>query len=128
MSHQGCFGLEFERDYVSELNLSKLNSPFYSHSFSAYFPKKNLVILLPQCLVNDAPVNTLYAFRDGDWLQTGDADGALRIWDLRKRGSIDAAPDSPTPGQCFSSVANDMLHKPISHICMSPHPGLCHGR
>lgn len=34
---------------------------------------------------NDAMVNTLYASRDGVHVITGDAQGMLKVWDIRSR-------------------------------------------
>ncbi|KAL1927911.1 hypothetical protein VTP01DRAFT_3316 [Rhizomucor pusillus] len=52
---------------------------------------------------NDAMVNTLYASRDGVHVITGDAQGMLKVWDIRSR-------------TCISSTLNDPAKMPISHI------------
>ena len=52
---------------------------------------------------NDCMVNTLYVYRDGSYVLTGDARGVLKTWDMRMR-------------KCFSEcVSNDSL-RPISYI------------
>ncbi|OAD77205.1 hypothetical protein PHYBLDRAFT_78991 [Phycomyces blakesleeanus NRRL 1555(-)] len=52
---------------------------------------------------NDAMVNTLYPSRDGVHVITGDAQGMLKVWDIRSK-------------QCISAVANDSGKMPITHI------------
>ncbi|KAG0170902.1 hypothetical protein DFQ28_001421 [Apophysomyces sp. BC1034] len=54
---------------------------------------------------NDAMVNTLYASRDGVHVITGDAQGMLKVWDIRMK-------------QCISSVLNDNGKMPITHIAI----------
>ncbi len=58
-------------------------------------------------LRNQAMVNTLYAFPDGNQVLTGDAMGYLKVWDLRT-------------GTCLQEVVNESSQKPISHIAMCP--------
>ncbi|GAN05555.1 WD repeat domain 5B [Mucor ambiguus] len=52
---------------------------------------------------NDAMINTLYASRDGIHVITGDAQGMLKVWDVRSK-------------QCISSRLNDPSKMPITHI------------
>ncbi|CEP19939.1 hypothetical protein [Parasitella parasitica] len=52
---------------------------------------------------NDAMINTLYASRDGIHVITGDAQGMLKVWDIRSK-------------QCISSKLNDPSKMPITHI------------
>ncbi|KAI9276946.1 WD40-repeat-containing domain protein [Phascolomyces articulosus] len=52
---------------------------------------------------NDAMVNTLYASRDGVHVITGDAQGMLKVWDIRSQ-------------TCISSAANGTGKMPITHI------------
>ncbi|CAO3697574.1 unnamed protein product [Rhizopus microsporus] len=52
---------------------------------------------------NDAMVNTLYASRDGVHVITGDAQGVLKVWDIRSK-------------QCISNRQNDHTQMPITHI------------
>lgn len=54
-------------------------------------------------LQNDAMVNTLYASRDGVHVITGDAQGMLKVWDIRAQ-------------KCISSTPNDTGKMPITHI------------
>lgn len=70
---------------------------------------------------NDAMVNTLYASRDGVHVITGDAQGMLKVWDIRSRkyaalfqnwGSC----SDGNIGTCISSTLNDPAKMPISHI------------
>ncbi|KAI7861853.1 WD40-repeat-containing domain protein [Spinellus fusiger] len=57
----------------------------------------------PVVIRNDAMVNTLYPSRDGIHVITGDAQGMLKVWDMRSR-------------QCISAVANSPTPMPITHI------------
>ncbi|KAI8048748.1 WD40-repeat-containing domain protein [Gilbertella persicaria] len=52
---------------------------------------------------NDTMINTLYASRDGIHVITGDAQGMLKVWDIRSK-------------QCISSKLNDPSKTPITHI------------
>ncbi|KAI8145099.1 WD40-repeat-containing domain protein [Fennellomyces sp. T-0311] len=52
---------------------------------------------------NDAMVNTLYASRDGVHVITGDAQGMLKVWDIRSQ-------------TCISTTANGTGKMPITHI------------
>ncbi|KAI8393426.1 WD40-repeat-containing domain protein [Radiomyces spectabilis] len=54
---------------------------------------------------SDAMINTLYASRDGIHVITGDAQGMLKVWDIRSR-------------QCISETQNDPGKMPITHICI----------
>lgn len=55
---------------------------------------------------NDSAINSVYAFRDGTLVQTGDALGSLKIWDVRTNGLV-------------ATVQNDALRHPISHLLAS---------
>ncbi|ORZ23986.1 WD40-repeat-containing domain protein [Absidia repens] len=57
----------------------------------------------PIIIRNDAMVNTLYASRDGIHVITGDANGILKVWDMRTR-------------MCISATENDQDKMPITHI------------
>ncbi|KAI8078625.1 WD40-repeat-containing domain protein [Halteromyces radiatus] len=57
----------------------------------------------PIIIRNDAMVNTLYASRDGIHVITGDANGILKVWDMRQR-------------KCISATDNDQEKMPITHI------------
>ncbi|KAG1459361.1 hypothetical protein G6F56_006178 [Rhizopus delemar] len=52
---------------------------------------------------NDSMINTLYASRDGVHVITGDAQGMLKVWDIRSK-------------QCISNRTNDHSEMPITHI------------
>ncbi|KAI8384092.1 WD40-repeat-containing domain protein [Blakeslea trispora] len=52
---------------------------------------------------NDSMINTLYASRDGTHVITGDAQGMLKVWDVRSK-------------KCISSILNDPSKMPITHI------------
>ncbi|KAG1219422.1 hypothetical protein G6F35_007502 [Rhizopus arrhizus] len=52
---------------------------------------------------NDSMINTLYASRDGIHVITGDAQGMLKVWDVRSK-------------QCISNRVNDHGQMPITHI------------
>ncbi|CAO3630852.1 unnamed protein product [Mucor hiemalis] len=52
---------------------------------------------------NDSMINTLYASRNGIHVITGDAQGMLKVWDIRSK-------------QCISSKLNDPSKMPITHI------------
>ncbi|KND05183.1 uncharacterized protein SPPG_00847 [Spizellomyces punctatus DAOM BR117] len=52
---------------------------------------------------NEAMVNTLYVYRDGTSVLSGDAAGYLKTWDVRT-------------GKCISSYLNEPTKKPISHV------------
>ncbi|KAI8064541.1 WD40-repeat-containing domain protein [Gongronella butleri] len=54
---------------------------------------------------NDSMVNTLYASRDGIHVITGDANGLLKVWDMRSR-------------VCISTTNNDQGNMPITHIAI----------
>ncbi|SAM09249.1 hypothetical protein [Absidia glauca] len=57
----------------------------------------------PMTIRNDSMVNTLYSSRDGIHVITGDANGILKVWDMRTR-------------KCISETENDKGKMPITHI------------
>ncbi|KAI8339023.1 WD40-repeat-containing domain protein [Chlamydoabsidia padenii] len=57
----------------------------------------------PIVIRNDAMVNTLYSSRDGVHVITGDANGMLKVWDMRSR-------------ECIAEKENDKEKMPITHI------------
>ncbi|OBZ84872.1 WD repeat-containing protein 5 [Choanephora cucurbitarum] len=52
---------------------------------------------------NDSMINTLYASRDGIHVITGDAQGMVKVWDVRSK-------------ECISCILNDPSKMPITHI------------
>ncbi|KAI9146104.1 WD40-repeat-containing domain protein [Paraphysoderma sedebokerense] len=54
---------------------------------------------------NDAMVNSLYVYRDGTYVVSGDSLGYIKTWDIRT-------------GKCSDSLLNEPTKKPISHIAM----------
>eukprot|EP00743_Colponemidia_sp_Colp-15_P005563 GILK01005984.1.p1 GENE.GILK01005984.1~~GILK01005984.1.p1 ORF type:complete len:508 (-),score=66.16 GILK01005984.1:60-1514(-) len=68
-------------------------------------------------LENNTMINTLYVYRDGSYVMTGDSEGNIKTWDIRKRGA------------CVSEFLNDESKKPITHIhACKPLPGETEGR
>ncbi|KAJ1513451.1 hypothetical protein HMI54_010941 [Coelomomyces lativittatus] len=54
----------------------------------------------------EAMVNSIYIYRDGTYIYTGDALGQLKVWDVRTL-------------TCMDSQFNETAHKPISHVALS---------
>ncbi|KAJ3365224.1 hypothetical protein GGF32_009729 [Allomyces javanicus] len=54
----------------------------------------------------DAMINSVYVYRDGTLVLSGDSAGQLKLWDLRT-------------GQCLETVLNEPSRKPISHLAVS---------
>ncbi|KAM9988215.1 hypothetical protein ACTFIZ_003560 [Dictyostelium cf. discoideum] len=91
-------------------------------------------------LENDALINSLYVFKDGQHILTGDSLGKLKVWDSRKGNKINF-PESFHYDGCvdglagsFSNSANNALvdgspfeigpeNRPISGITMSSRSG-----
>ncbi|KNE67635.1 hypothetical protein AMAG_19641 [Allomyces macrogynus ATCC 38327] len=53
-----------------------------------------------------AMINSVYVYRDGTLVLSGDSAGQLKLWDLRT-------------GQCLETVLNEPSRKPISHLAVS---------
>lgn len=89
---------------------------------------------------NDSMINSLYVYRDGHHLLSGDANGCLRVWDTRLNTLAPIIPgrcedddgidegcgeciDTPlatiVQGGCVDSRAGEGGKKPISHIHVS---------
>jgi COMPASS component SWD3 len=56
---------------------------------------------------NDAMVNTIYVYKDGEFFLSGDSEGNIKLWDTK-------SPNAP-----IDKVENEEGHKPISHIHLS---------
>ena len=54
---------------------------------------------------NDAMVNSVYMYRDGSHILSGDAQGSLKTWDIRT-------------GKMVYATVNEGSKKPISHITL----------
>ncbi|KAL2641342.1 hypothetical protein R1flu_008929 [Riccia fluitans] len=60
-------------------------------------------------LSSDAKLNALIVYRNGIACMSGDSHGAMKLWDLRTKG-------------CVEAVYNDAAHKPITSLHMSSVP------
>jgi len=70
---------------------------------------------------NDAMVNSVCALHDGTRLISGDHNGAIKIWDIRKLSeSSEESTFEKTPTTPILIVYNDKGRRPISHIHISP--------
>jgi COMPASS component SWD3 len=70
---------------------------------------------------NDSMINSIYVYRDGNYVLTGDGFGFLKLWDIRINNNNKITLDT-TKSFIFSQSLNpegEEKYKPISHITIS---------